>query len=295
MKNLFFIQKNKSYIKLKFNNSNNFVKLKEHEFNLGYKQIFEKLKELNKIEIMIEKQIKTISLKNISNSDNYYLVNKKWMKELKTFYNYDNNINILFKNQKLPDNLNKNDNLNTEIDKNLCSGANIPINFEIVNKTNFDLIIKEINEKNKIQLKFKYYYNIYLGDNKIFIQDHDNKFLYFIYSLNNKEYTLEYIIKFKQIDSIKNFISKCDHNENLEDLIIKYGINLSSQGDQKLIDDNNNLIGDLNNIHSKIIQVKKGPNHCLGLENIGANFYINVAIQCLCHVSNVKIIFKINI
>ena len=108
------------------------------------------------------------------------------MKEFKTFYNYDNNINILFKNQKLPDNLNKNDNLNTEIDKNLCSGANIPINFEIVNKTNFDLMIEEINEKNKIQLKFKYYYNIYLGDNKIFIQDHDNKFLYFIYSLNNK-------------------------------------------------------------------------------------------------------------
>ena len=37
---------------------------------------------------------------------------------------------------------------------------------------------------------------ILLGDNKIFVQDNDNKFLYFIYSLNNKEYVLGYIIKF---------------------------------------------------------------------------------------------------
>ena len=148
--------KEQKLYKVEFYNSNNFVKLKEQEFNLGYNEIVEKLKELNKIEIIIENHIKSTSLKNISNSDNYYLVNKKWMKEFKTFYNYnniiknyDNNINNLFKNQKMPNNL------NAEINKNLCSDANIPISFEIVNQTNFDLIIKEINEKNKIQLKFK--------------------------------------------------------------------------------------------------------------------------------------------
>ena len=242
----------------------------------NYKEIVENLKELNKIEFYIENQIKSISLKNISKSDNFYMVNKKCMKELKTFFDYDNiiknhdNINILFQNQKFQDKLNNIDYLNTELDKKIYHDANVPINFEIFDKKNFDLITKEINNKNKIKLEFKYYYNIYLGDNKIFVQDNDNKFLYFIYSLNNKEYTLDYIIKFEQINDIKNFISNCELNEKFEDLIIKYGIKLSSQGDQILIDDNYKLIGKLKNIKSKQIHGKKDPNHCLGLQNIGA-------------------------
>ena len=62
-----FYPKELKLYKVEFNNSNNFVKLKEQEFNFGYNEIVEKLKELNKIEIMIEKQIKSISLKNIYN------------------------------------------------------------------------------------------------------------------------------------------------------------------------------------------------------------------------------------
>ena len=190
------------------------------------------------------------------------------MKQFKTFYDYDNIIKNKgnMKNQKFPDNLNNSDYLNTE----LYNNSNIPINFEIFVIKNFDLILKEINDKNKIQLKFKYVFNIYLGDNKIFMQDNNNKFLYYIYSLNNKEYTLGYIIKFNQIDNIKNFISKCEPNDKFENLISKYGIKLSFQGDQNLIDDNYNSIGVLKNINSKQIQGKKDPNHCLGLENIGA-------------------------
>ena len=286
----------KKLYKIEFDNSNNFFKLQEHK--LGYKEIVEKLKLLYKIETNIENQIKSTLLKNIPNSDKYCLVNKKWMKEFKTFYDYDNIIknngimNNQSKNQKFPDKLNNIDYLNTELDTKLYNDANVPINFEIFDKKNLDLIIKEINDINKIELKIKYEYNIYLGDNKIFIQDNNNKFLYFIYSLNNKEYTLDYIIKFDQIDNIKNFISKCEVIEKFEDLIIKYGINLSFQGEQMLIDDNFNLIGYLKNINSKQIQGKREPNHCLGLENIGSTVYMNATIQCLCHISNIKKYFQ---
>ena len=280
----------KKLYKVEFAQSNKFFKLQEHKLDLGYKEIAEKLKLLYNIETYIENQIKATSLKNIQNPDIYDLVNKKWMKEFKTFYDYDNIIKNKgnMKNQKFPDNLNNSDYLNTE----LYNNSNIPINFEIFVKKNFDLILKEINDKNKIQLKFKYVFNIYLGDNKIFMQDNNNKFLYYIYSLNNKEYTLDYIIKFNQIDNIKNFISKCEPNDKFENLISKYGIKLSFQGDQNLIDDNYNSIGVLKNINSKQIQGKKDPNHCLGLENIGATCYMNATIQCLCHVPNIKNYFQ---
>ena len=36
----------------------------------------------------------------------------------------------------------------------------------------------------------------------------------------------------------------------------------------------------------------KEPNHCLGLENIGATCYMNATIQCLCHVPQLKNYFK---
>ena len=252
-----FYPKEQKLYKVEFDNLQNYFKLKEFELSLEY--FVEVLKDLNKNETNIEKQIKSTSLSNISNSDNYYLVNKKWMKEFKAFYNYDDvirsngKINNLFKNQNFPDKLNNINYLNTELDKNLYNDSNVPINFEIFDKTNFDLIIKQINEKYKIKLKFKCYYSIYLGDNKIFIQDNDNKFLYFIYLLNNKEYILEFIIKFEQIDNIKKFISKCELNEKFEDLINKYGINLSSQDNQKIIDNNDKLIGSFRIINSSNI------------------------------------------
>ena len=275
--------------KVEFDNSNTFFKLKEEklELNLGYKEITEKLKELKKSETYIENQIKSNALNKITKSDIYYLVNKNWMKEFKNFYG-----NISFRNKKFPDKLNNIDYLNAELDKNLYNNANVPINLEIFDKKSFDLLIKEINDKTKSKLELKNYFKINLGDNKIFVQDNNNKFLYFIYSLNNKEYTLDYIIKFNQINDIKNFISKCGSNEKFEDLLIKYGIKLSSQGDQNLIDDNYKLIGNLKNINSKQIQGKKDPDHCLGLENIGATCYMNATIQCLCHVSNIKNYFQ---
>ena len=252
-----FYPKEEKLYKVEFDNINNYFKLKECELSLEY--IIEALKDLNKIETNIEKRIKSTSLKNIFKSDSYYLVNKNWIKEFKTFFNYDDvirinaNINNLFKKEKFPDKLNNINYLNTELDKNLYNDSNVPINFEIFNKANFDLIIKQINKKYKIKLKFKCYYSIYLGDNRIFIQDNDNKFLYFIYLLNNKEYILKNIIKFNQIDNIKKFISKCENNEKFEDLINKYGIDLSSQDNQYIIDNNDKLIGSFKIINSSNI------------------------------------------
>ena len=123
--------------------------------NLQLKIKIEIFKEYKGIETNIERQIKSTALKNISNSDIYYLVNKKWVKEFKTFY--DNNIknkdNNSSKNKKFPDKLNNIDYLNTELDKNVCKNKNFPVNFEIFDIKNFDLIIKEINNKNKILLQ----------------------------------------------------------------------------------------------------------------------------------------------
>ena len=55
---------------------------------------------------------------------------------------------------------------------------------------------------------------------------------------------------------------------------------------------NNNIKLILNNhIQTDIIQnnKKKEMNHCLGLKNIGAIYYMNATIQCLCHIRSLTL------
>ena len=300
----YFINKNDKYIfyknnqKLykfeKYDKNNYSFKLKEYEVNLGYKDIIKYFNKLNTKEKEIEKNIIN-KLKNISNKELFYLVNKNWIKEFKEFYKYDNYIknkgnNICIKG-KFPETLKKN--LNIDFNKNLLNGYNIPIDFEIVEKEIFDLIIKEINEKNKIGLKVDNSFQLFLGDKKLFLQDSSNINIYYVYIVKNKEYDFGYFIKFNNCDNIKTFFSNCDNNENFEEFISKYGIDLSKSENQNMIDDTLNVIGEFKNIkpNQQNYNIKQ-PNHCLGLENIGATCYMNATIQCLCHVLNFKKYFQ---
>jgi len=75
-------------------------------------------------------------------------------------------------------------NLSPDYDNNYSDAISVPINFELVEKDIFESIIEDINTRNRINLKSNHYYNVMLGDNKIFVQDNFCQTLFFIYSLD---------------------------------------------------------------------------------------------------------------
>ena len=138
-------------------------------------------------------------------------------------------------------------------------------------------------------MEYNCIYKISFGDNKIYVKKESTQHnIYFIYSLTNEKYKLEYILIFNINEDINNLLIEYKKNETFEDLLIKYGIDLSLTKKQLIIDNNLNSIGEFINIESKNKIEIKTPIHCLGLENIGATCYMNATIQCLCHVLNVK-------
>ena len=279
-------EKNKLY-KLDFIGDFEFT-LREEDFNLEFKNTLKNIKQMIEFEEFIQNQIKS-NLNNISNPEEFYLINNKWMKKYKNFYNYkeiisnknkgDNYLfNYISNKQSFPDDLKNEKNLYPDIDRNF-STLKVPINFEIINKTLFDSIIQDIKEKTNADLKAVYSLKVLLGDNKIFIQNNSNKKLFYIY---NEVYELKYIIQFDNIDLI-NWLQSKDYS-NFEDLVSDFGVDLSKNETQFILDDKLKKLGEIyiikasNQIHSI-----KEPNHCLGLENIGATCYMNATIQCLCH------------
>ena len=301
---IIFYPKQQKLYKLEFvDNDNIGFKLKEYELNLGFKEIKKYLLNFSKNENEINKEIKC-NLNKITLPKQFYLVNKNWMKSFKNFYQYDkivkNEIVNIFNNKQFPEELKNPNYLNCEVNQKELKNCYIPINFELVYTNLFDQLLNYINEKNKTKLQLKYFFNVSLGDKKIFVQDNNYNSNYFIYKYNNKDFELQYIINLGQFNNINDFISfsyKSHKSQNFEELMSFYYIDFSNKSKiQNIIGDNDNNLKIIGSF--KIIKVepncyqRKEPVHCLGLENIGATCYMNATIQCLCHVLNVKNYFQ---
>ena len=271
--------------------------LKEEDFNLEFKNILKIIKKMIEFEELIQNLIKS-NLNNISNPEEFYLINSKWMEKYKSFYNYNAIIsnknkddkdlfNYIRNKQSFPDDLKNENNLYPDIDRNFPN-LKVPINFEIINKTLFCSIIQDIKEKTNADLKTNYIFKVLLGDNKLFIQDNSIKKLYYIYNEANE---LKYIIQFYNKD-LTDWIQSKNYT-NFEDLLLDFGVDLSKNEYQMILDDKLEKFGEIYIIKtSNSSRSIKEPNHCLGLENIGATCYMNATIQCLCHVLNMKKYFQ---
>ena len=309
---LFFINNNeylvyspknqKLYKAILLEKNKNKLVLKEYEFNTEFKNIILNLKILYKMEKNINDSIKkNFKVNDGLNISKYYLINKNWIKAYKDLYEYDSIKKYLereekallssFKNKDLSDYLKNPKYLSPDYDNNYSNDFNVPLNFELVEKDVFESIIKDINSRNKINLKSNYCYNAMLGDNKIFVQDNSDQNLYFIYSLGYDKYELEYIIILNE-GELFNFIKDNNDKPSFEELISEYGVDLTEKNQQNLLDENLKEIGVLVNIKPKQNNTLREPSHCLGLENIGATCYMNATIQCLCHILNIKKYFQ---
>ena len=295
--NVIFQDNNKIVFKLK-----KYEKKDEKKYEINLKNINNTkiLEDLYQSEKQIEYYRNTdLSMKDSLKTYHLYLIKREWMKNFKKIYNYDEFINkrksklnlslVLIKRKDISYNLEDAKNLILNYDNS--ANCNVPLDFEIVEKDIFESIIKEINKKKNINLDICQCYEVMLGDKKIFVRDNTNKNLYFIYSFEFTRYELEYNLVLKNVD-LFNFIKKNNDKISFEEILSEYGINLTEESRQMILDNNLKIIGMLTNNRSKKNITLREPNHCLGLENIGATCYMNATIQCLCHISNFKKYFQ---
>ena len=295
--NIYFIyfQALKRLLKINFSSDNAFT-AEELYCNKNPKNILIYLKKLVTDEETQKTLIKT-KLKNIKKSENYYLVNKQWIEQFKNYYNYDK----IKKNKNSGDDkLNKHINNLSEFPQDLLNSkkiipepfayqyiqGEIPDKFEIINKNLFDSILKEININYNSKTNCK---KVAFADNKIFVQNNNSQNIYYIYSLVNSHYEIDYIINLQNDVSLENLLKTIDNNETFEQFLLsKFNINFMDINPQFLLDENLNKFGDFYNMKQNYDIIQKEPNHCLGLQNIGATCYMNATIQCLCHVRKLK-------
>ena len=300
---IFNSKSNKLYSAIFFSDNTNEFKIKEYEFNSEFKNVIPIIKNLAKNKNYLGFYI-DVNLSDKSNlkTSKYYLINKNWMNCYKNFYQYDyisqnknkseKELLSIFKNKNCPEFLKNAQNLYPDIQHLNPNDSNykFPLNFELVEKNIFDSIIQDINTKNNINLIMNQCYDIMMGDKKIYIQNNPNKNEYYIYSSKNENYELEYIIILNNGD-LFNFIIYSG-KATFEEILLEYGIDLKEKNKQFILDNNLNQIGIIYNLNPKSNIELKDPNHCLGLENIGATCYMNATIQCLCHILNFKKYFQ---
>ena len=292
------------YAIIKFNNIENNISIIENinntfihsENDFQKDNILQCLQKLNE-KCMNIQNLFELEFNNISQPQDMYLINQKWINMLNNLYNYDS-INKSISNDKIS--LKKSSSININ---EIFSTKNIlfeickfnrksyhlkyPTNFEICDITTFNDILQNININYNIKLKIDYIFRVFFGDNKIFIRCSLNHSLFFIYSFINEKYEIEYIIVFNEKKDLYNLIKNNTHYESFEELISNYGINLNEIEPQNIIDNNLNKIGVFLNIKKKKKYHIREPNHCLGLKNIGT-YYLNPTIQCLCHLLSMK-------
>ena len=244
---------------------------------------------------------------SISKPINCYLINKFWLNEYKKFYNYalisqkirengdninNNDLMQLFENKKLNDNLTNENYIfpkKNNIFYNNEKTFSYYTNFEIIEKNIFDLILKEINSNNNYLGKKLKSSQIIFHKNKIYIKCIKDYFI--IGSLNYKnQYEENYMMIINDNKLLNQFITNLFNSfiDNEEKFFTQLGLYINQIQKVQNIKYNNNLIG----FFISISPILKEPNHCLGLQNIGATCYMNATLQCLCHISSLKNYFK---
>ena len=209
----------KRLYKIDYNNKNFSFQLNPYDSNSECEDILQNLKGLYENEQNIITQLKQ-SLPNILKAKQYYLVKTEWIKEYKRIYNYENIVNNIRKkdrellsyleNEKISNYCKKQEHLNPPLNKDISEDFAAPFNFQIIDKQLFENILKIINDKNNIELKTKFLFDISFGDNKIIVKEEWNSFnIYYIYSFIDEKYELQYILKLNNGEDINSIFSKC--------------------------------------------------------------------------------------
>ena len=272
---------------------------------------------INNLKGLEENEEDIIPLKELSDPEEYYCINNEWIEEYKNLYNYKTIIKNKNKDEQTLYSYIKSENISDflkddeQLEPNTIEGTSYFTNFIFINKNLFESIIKDINKSNNINLKSENKFELLFGGMTIFLKESQKwETYYYIYSINFSKYKLDFILKVKKKINIKDFLSGY---ETFEEFIKNNEIDLTSDEEQIIKDStikvikenkvakenkndnkkkNKNDYKNNYNYNLKQIQAKKEPNHCLGLENIGATCYMNATIQCLCHVTNVKNYFQ---
>ena len=212
--------------------------------------------------------------KNITNYNEFYVINKKWLNQWKIYTNYKNikNNNYNFKEENNNNNNNEYENFPGEI-----NNSNLIIdNSNILKLKNENYVVFKQSQKNNIKLinktMFDFLYNKYKGgpilkfqikkfiNNKPIIEI--DYFMITLFILDNKD--VNNIIKSYQIFINKNkLVKEC----------IEYIINIINE--YKLINNNDNNIININNYinYIKLYEFEED------VENIENNFFDNNKID----------------